>query len=210
VSRELARRLGWALLDSGALYRLVALAAAQQQIDLRDAAGIARVAADLDFAFDTADEAECVRLGGIDVTEALRSETAGEAASRVAAIPAVREALIGRQRAFARPPGLVADGRDMGTVVFPGARLKVFLTASPAARAARRHKQLKEKGIDVSLPDLSRDIAERDRRDVGRSVAPLQPAADAHIIDSTSLTAEQVIEQIILKLERMGVAPRNG
>jgi CMP/dCMP kinase len=210
VSRELARRLGWALLDSGALYRLVALAAERRQVDVGDAAEIARVAAGLDFAFDAGGEVQRVRLGGVDVTEALRSETAGEAASRVASIPAVREALIERQRAFARPPGLVADGRDMGTVVFPGALLKVFLTASPEARAARRHKQLKEKGIDVSLPDLSRDIAERDRRDAGRAVAPLRPAADAHIIDSTSLTAEQVIERIISKLEHVGVRPRNG
>ena len=143
------------------------------------------------------------------MTAALRTEEAGAAASRVAVIPAVREALLSRQRAFARPPGLVADGRDMGTVVFPSAILKVFLTASPDERIVRRHKQLKEKGIDVSLPDLSWDIAQRDTRDANRRVAPLKPAPDARMIDSTSLSPEEVIARILTWLEAAGVG-RSG
>lgn len=208
VSRALARRLGWSWLDSGALYRLVALAAERERVPLDDAPAVAHVAEDLDFAFDCDAASDRVLLAGSDVTEALRSETTGEAASRVAAMPAVRAALIERQRAFAEPPGLVADGRDMGTVVFPRALLKVFLTATPEERAARRHKQLIEKGIDVSLDSLSREIAERDRRDAGRSVAPLRPAEDARVIDSTALTAEQVVERILEWLERMGISSR--
>jgi cytidylate kinase len=150
-------------------------------------------------------DAERVELEGSDVTADLRTESAGEAASRVAAVPAVRAALLQRQRDFARPPGLVADGRDMGTVVFPSATLKVFLTASAEERASRRHKQLKEKGIGVSLPDLSRDIAQRDARDATRSVAPLKPAPDARVLDSTSLTPEEVIAHILKWLEEVGI-----
>jgi cytidylate kinase len=143
------------------------------------------------------DGTEQVRLGGQDVTAAIRSETAGQGASRVAAWPEVRAALLERQRAFAAFPGLIADGRDMGTVVFPGAALKIFLTATPEERALRRHKQLKDKGSDVSLPALSREITERDLRDSTRAVAPLKPAPDAEVIDSTSLTIEQVIDRVI-------------
>jgi cytidylate kinase len=141
-------------------------------------------------------EGEQVFFGAEEVSEILRSEKSGEAASQVARLPVVRRALLERQRAFARAPGLVADGRDMGTVVFPDAVLKVFLTASPEERAHRRHKQLKGKGIDVSLPDLSREIAERDRRDASRSVAPLRPAEGARVVDSTGVTIEEVVARV--------------
>jgi cytidylate kinase len=148
---------------------------------------------------------ERVYLGGKEVAAELRTEQAGEGASQVAAIPAVRTALLQRQRDFAEPPGLVADGRDMGTVVFPDATLKVFLTASAEERAMRRHKQLKEKGIDVSLPDLSWDIAQRDARDANRPVAPLRPAPDARVIDSTSLAPKEVVARILEWLEAAGI-----
>ena len=180
-------------LDSGALYRLAALAALRRGVTLTDAERVAALADSMAVTFGGPDGSVAF-LDGEDVSAQLRTEEAGgAAASKVAVIPAVREALLGRQRAFARPPGLVADGRDMGTVVFPDAILKVFLTASADERAMRRHKQLKEKGIDVSLPDLSWDIAQRDTRDANRGVAPLKPAPDARIIDSTSLSPEEVI-----------------
>jgi cytidylate kinase len=147
------------------------------------------------FATDLADER--IGLNGRDVTSEVRSEVAGQGASRVAAWPEVREVLLERQKAFAGPPGLVADGRDMGTVVFPQAALKIFLTASAAERAARRYKQLKDKGSDVSLAALSREIAERDLRDSTRAVAPLKPASDAHVIDSTGLAIEEVVERVL-------------
>ena len=153
----------------------------------------------------TAAGADQVLLDGVDVAGELRTERAGDAASKVAVVPEVRTALLQRQRDFAVPPGLVADGRDMGTVVFPDAILKVVLTASAEARAMRRHKQLKEKGIDVSLPDLSWDIAQRDARDANRTVAPFKPAPDAQVIDSTSLTPEEVVAHILHWLERVGV-----
>jgi len=198
ISRAVAARLGWHLLDSGALYRLVALAGQRAGLDASDQDAHARVAAAMDVVFSVGPEGgESVRLSGEDVTSAIRSETAGQGASRVAAWAAVRTALLERQRAFARPPGLVADGRDMGTVVFPLAPLKIFLTASPAARALRRYKQLKDKGSDVSLPALSREIAERDLRDSSRAVAPLQPASDAVVIDSTDLTIGQVVDRVL-------------
>ncbi|HET8696668.1 MAG TPA: (d)CMP kinase [Gammaproteobacteria bacterium] len=203
ISRRVASRLGWHLLDSGALYRLVGLAAARRRVSLDDGDGLAALATAMRVRFGA--DAERVELEGTDVTVDLRTETAGEAASRVASIPAVRAALLERQRDFARPPGLVADGRDMGTVVFPAATLKVFLTASAEERASRRHKQLKEKGIDVSLPDLSWDIAQRDARDASRSVAPLKPAPDARVIDSTRLTPEEVIARILKWLEEVGI-----
>jgi CMP/dCMP kinase len=204
ISRGLASRLGWHLLDSGALYRLVALAAAKQGAP-ESPRELAAIAASMDVRFSALAGAEQVCLGGADVTMALRTESAGAAASRVAVIPEVRAALLQRQRDFARPPGLVADGRDMGTVVFPAAAFKVFLTATPDERAMRRHKQLKEKGIDVSLPDLSWDIAQRDARDASRSVAPLMPAPDARVIDSTTLTPEEVIASILKWLDAAGI-----
>jgi len=152
-----------------------------------------------------ADGAERVLLAGEDVTAAIRTELAGNLASKVAGYPAVRAALVGRQHRFAEPPGLVADGRDMGSVIFPRAVLKVFLTASPAERAARRHKQLKDKGLNVSLADLSREIAERDLRDSSRAVSPLAPAADAVFLDSTRLTADEVVARVLtLARARLG------
>ena len=196
IARRLAARLGWHFLDSGALYRLVALAAERRGVVLDDEPALARIAATLDAAFGAPAAAEKVELDGDDVTAAIRTEKCGDGASRVAVLPAVREALLERQRRFAADPGLVADGRDMGTVVFPAAVLKVFLTASAEARAERRHKQLKEKGIGVSLRGLSNDVAERDRRDAGRSVAPLRAAPDARVLDSTELTPDEVLARI--------------
>jgi cytidylate kinase len=205
IGRLLAHRLGWHYLDSGALYRLVALAALQRRLDLGDRQALATAAATLNVRFAPTPGGDRIYLDGIDVGAELRTERTGDGASKVAAVPEVRTALLQRQRDFAVPPGLVADGRDMGTVVFPAARLKVVLTASAEARAMRRHKQLKEKGIDVSLPDLSWDIAQRDARDANRTVAPFKPAPDAQIIDSTSLTPEEVVAHILLWLERVGV-----
>jgi cytidylate kinase len=193
-----ADALGLHLLDSGALYRLVALAGARQGVAPDDAEGHAAVARQLDVEFGMDGEGEeRILLAGDDVTRQIRTEAAGAEASRVAAMPAVRAALLDRQHAFARPPGLVADGRDMGTVVFPTAPLKIFLTASAEERARRRHKQLKEKGLTVNIADLSREIRERDLRDSSRPVAPLRPAEDAVILDSTGLGIEQVVDAVL-------------
>ncbi|HYB65583.1 MAG TPA: (d)CMP kinase [Steroidobacteraceae bacterium] len=205
ISRAVARHAGWHLLDSGALYRLVALAGAIAGLragDVTRHAALAR-AMRVEFGWTAAGE-EQVRLDGRDVSADIRSETAGAGASRVAAWPQVRAALLTRQRAFAQAPGLVADGRDMGTVVFPQADLKIFLTATPEERALRRYKQLKDKGSDVSLAALSREIAERDLRDQTRQVAPLRPAADACVIDSTGLNIEAVVARVL----ELGVARR--
>ncbi|HXC59782.1 MAG TPA: (d)CMP kinase [Steroidobacteraceae bacterium] len=209
ISRLVAMRLGWQLLDSGALYRLVALAGKQAGLAAEDVAGHARVAGNMQVRFATApDGGEQVLLGSPeqDVTAALRSEEAGQGASRVAAWPPIREALFERQRAFARPPGLVADGRDMGTVVFPGAEVKIFLTASAEERAQRRYKQLKDKGSGASLAALSLEIAERDRRDSTRAVAPLKPAADAVLVDSTGLSIEAVVDRVLAELAARGLS----
>jgi cytidylate kinase len=198
ISRAVARQLGWHLLDSGALYRLVAVAGALAGAAQDDATVHAGLAARMAVDFGAgADGQERILLDGRDVTAQVRSEEAGQGASRVAAWPQVRQALVARQRAFARPPGLIADGRDMGTVIFPGADLKIFLTASAQERALRRHKQLKDKGSDVSLPALSREIAERDRRDETREVAPLKAAPDACVIDSTALTVDEVVGRVL-------------
>ncbi len=198
IARRIADGLGWHLLDSGALYRLVALDADNKGISHSDAAALAGLAAALDVHFTSvAAGDEQILLSGADVTDAVRSEKAGIGASTVAAIPVVREALLSRQRAFRMAPGLVADGRDMGTQVFKDATLKIFLTASPDERAKRRHKQLKDKGIDVSLAAVSRDIVDRDRRDSERSVAPLKPAEDARILDSSGKTIEEVTQTIL-------------
>ncbi len=198
ISRAVARHAGWHLLDSGALYRLVALAGMKQGLDPEDVTAHAALARsmDVDFGFEP-DGSERVTLGQSVVTSDLRSEAAGAGASRVAAWPAVREALLDRQHAFARPPGLVADGRDMGTVVFPQAQLKIFLTASSQERAQRRYKQLKDKGSAVSLAALSREIAQRDHRDSTRAVSPLKPAPDAEVIDSTGLSIGQVVGRVL-------------
>jgi CMP/dCMP kinase len=198
VSRAAARALGWALLDSGALYRLVALAGRHAALALDDGPGLARLAetADIQFGSGRSGE-EIVRLDGRVVTDAIRTEGAGNDASKVAALPAVRAALLERQRRFAVPPGLVADGRDMGTVIFPQAEVKIFLTASAAERALRRHKQLKEKGVAATLAALSLEIEERDRRDMNRAVAPLVPSADAVLLDTTGMSVEAVVERVL-------------
>jgi cytidylate kinase len=186
------------LLDSGALYRLVALVGHRAGLSAEDVEGHAGLARSMDVAFEVAaDGDERVLLAGIDVTTGVRDERAGQGASRVAAWPAVREALLDRQRRFAHSPGLIADGRDMGTVVFADAPLKVFLTASAGERALRRFKQLKGKDPAVNLAALSREIAERDLRDSTRSVAPLMPASDALVIDSTGVPVEAVLERVI-------------
>ena len=197
ISRLVAQRLGWRLLDSGALYRLVALAGLERGLDAADVQGHATLAGQMDVSFGSGPQGERVMLEARDVTADLRSEIAGQGASRVAAWPLVRQALLARQKAFAKAPGLVADGRDMGTVVFPEAELKVFLTASAEERAARRYKQLKDKGSGVSLAALSREIAERDLRDSTRAVAPLKPAPDAHVIDSTGLGIAEVVDRVL-------------
>ncbi len=198
IARRVADALGFHLLDSGALYRLTALCADRHGVSLDDAAKLAELARSLDVRFDTgADGSERIWLEGDNVSVEIRTEGTGAGASTVAAIPAVRKALLVRQRAFQRPPGLVADGRDMGTQVFPSARLKIFLTASAEERARRRHKQLKDKGLDVSLAALSRDIEERDRRDSERSVAPLRPADDARLLDSSGQSIEAVTQTVL-------------
>ena len=198
IARAVARALDWHLLDSGALYRLVALAGQGRGAnpDDIDAHVMLARAMRVEFLTDSAGY-ERVLLEGQDVTGAVRSEQAGQGGSRVAVWPALRDALVERQRAFAAPPGLVADGRDMGTVIFPAAELKVFLTASADERATRRHKQLISKGSAANLADLSREIAERDHRDTSRAVAPLKPASDAVMLDSTGLSIQQVVARVL-------------
>jgi CMP/dCMP kinase len=197
VARLLSRRSGWHLLDSGALYRLVAIAGSLAGLGREDIDAHAALALRMRvrFAIDAQDN-EQVWLDEREVSDELRTQAAAADASRVAAWPAVRAALLERQHAFARPPGLIADGRDMGSIVFPHSPLKIFLTASPEERARRRYKQLKDKDSSVTLAGLSLEIAERDRRDRMRPVAPLVPAADALVLDSTALDAAEVAEQI--------------
>jgi cytidylate kinase len=203
LCRAVAERLGWHLLDSGALYRLVAAAAERAGIELTEEAGLAALARDLPVRF----EGERVWLGEEDVSEEIRSEACGNRASQVAALPGVRTALVGLQREFRRLPGLVADGRDMGTVIFPDAELKVFLTASAEERARRRYNQLKDKGFDVNLAALSAEVAARDRRDAERAVAPLRPATDAVVVDSTALDIDAVVERVLKEMARRGLLP---
>ncbi len=198
IARRVATALDWHLLDSGALYRLTALAAQRHGIALDDVDRLAELAATLDVRFGSDEEGgERIWLDGEEATHAIRTEQCGAGASAVAALQPVRDALLGLQRAFRKAPGLVADGRDMGTHVFADAGLKVYLTATPEERARRRHKQLNDKGIDVSLAALSRDIEERDRRDTERSVAPLRPAGDARILDSSGKSIEDVTNTIL-------------
>ncbi|MCC5810321.1 MAG: (d)CMP kinase [Ectothiorhodospiraceae bacterium] len=202
VCRALQRATGWHLLDSGAIYRALAFAARRRGVDPQRGDGIVQLARDLDVSFEPDSDGQIrVTVDGDDVTLELREERTGNLASQVAVIPAVREALLDRQRAFRAAPGLVADGRDMGTVVFPDAELKVFLTASAEERALRRHKQLKEQGVDGNLADLLREINERDERDSTRATAPLKPASDAEVIDTTGLTVEQVVGKVMTLLE---------
>ena len=198
IARRVADALGSHLLDSGALYRLTAIAANNNSIALDDKQAVARIASKLNVRFDThEDGSEGIWLDDEDVSFEVRRESTGAGASTVAAIPEVREALLERQRAFRQAPGLVADGRDMGSHVFTSALLKIFLTASAGERARRRYKQLKDKGMDVSLAALSRDIEDRDRRDSERSVAPLKPAPDARILDSSGKSIETVAQVIL-------------
>ncbi|WP_458525826.1 (d)CMP kinase [Onishia taeanensis] len=206
ITRLVAEQLGWHLLDSGALYRLTALAAVRHGIPLDDENALASLAATLDVVFVPAEGGSQVLLEGDDVSREIRTEQAGDRASQVAALPKVRQALLNRQRDFLTAPGLVADGRDMGTVVFPAAPLKVFLTASAEERAKRRHLQLQEAGQDASLPSLLKEIQARDARDMQRSVAPLEPADDAIELDTTSLTIPEVVERVKDLLAQRGIA----
>lgn len=205
ISARLAARLGWHLLDSGALYRLTALAAERAGIDFSDDAALGRIATEMEVDFVQGNGGIPIRaiLGSEDVSVLIREEHISRRASEVAACPEVRTALLVRQRACRRTPGLIADGRDMGTVVFPDAPLKLFLTASPEERARRRYKQLKQKGIGVNLRQLSADIAERDARDSQRKISPLKPAPDAVVIDTTDLDIETVMTAVMAQvLER--------
>lgn len=209
ISKLVAKELGWHLLDSGAIYRVLALAAVKRGLALDDAQALSDLGRNLDVEFKEGPDGEHqVFLDGHPVDAELRTETCGEAASRVASIPLVREALLQRQRDFAEPPGLVADGRDMGTVVFPHARVKIFLTASLEERVSRRYKQLKEKGLEASIDALSREIAARDERDMNRSTAPLRPANDATTLDCSDMSIEEVVcvvmERVSKSLEKTG------
>ena len=197
LSANLARRLGWHFLDSGVLYRLVGLLAQQRGIALDDAAALGLLAVALAVEFRAGSCGPEVYLEGRPVHDDVRNELTGAAASQVAIVPAVRQALLARQRAFRRPPGLVADGRDIGSVIFPDAGLKIFLTASPEVRAERRYKQLKDKGFDVNLARLLEDIRTRDERDAQRAIAPLQPASDAVTLDSTLLGIAEVEDRVM-------------
>jgi cytidylate kinase len=205
ICEALAERLGWHLLDSGSLYRLVALEALEQDLDLDDEAAMAGVAEALDVVFS----AGSVTLRGREVGAAIRDEACSQGASRVAALPAVRRALLDRQRRFRQPPGLVADGRDMGSRIFPDSRLKIFLTASVEERARRRYKQLNEKGIGVSLTALSKDLAERDRRDAERAEAPLRACPDARVLDTTEMPIEAVVAQVLHWAGEVFAPPEN-
>jgi cytidylate kinase len=209
ISRAVAERLGWHYLDSGALYRAVGLAAAWEGVDLSDPEAVAQCARRTEIRFETQGAGEPhVIVNGKDATRQLRTETAGAAASAIAAQPPVRAALVELQHGFRRLPGLVADGRDMGTVIFPDAPYKVFLTASAGERAQRRYKQLKEKGVSVNLDSLLHEIAARDERDAGRAVAPLKPAEDAVVVDSTGTPITEVIERVLAVLPEKLRKPR--
>lgn len=206
VTRWLSQRLGWHRLDSGALYRILALAARRMGMSLDDAPSVAAIAPTLDIRFGGAtEEDESVLVDGEDWTRAVRAEESGALASRIAASSQVRAALLRRQRAFRQAPGLVADGRDMGTVVFPDARLKIFLDATPEERAVRRQEQLRQAGVSANISRLCEDIRARDERDRNRAVAPLRPATDAQILDTSGLSAEAVRQKVELLLQRHGL-----
>lgn len=196
VSRAVAKKMGWNYLDSGSIYRSLAVAALKQHVDLENEVAIVNIAKTMVLEFDCGDKL-VVRLDGNDITAQLGLENTGNAASIVAALPEVRQVLLQKQKDFKRLPGLVADGRDMGTVVFPDAENKVFLTASAAERAKRRYKQLIEKGIGANLTQITNEIEERDRRDMERKTAPLAMASDAIYIDSSDMTLETVIEEVL-------------
>lgn len=209
LSLMLARTLGWHLLDSGALYRVLAEACSRDHIAWDDVQGVTAVASSLDVDFVATDDGVTVRLNGLDVTGSIRSEAGGVGASAVAVIPEARQALLVRQRELAIAPGLVADGRDMGTVVFPDAPLKIFLTASTEARANRRFLQLQARGEDVSLPRLLEGIQQRDARDASRDASPLTAAEDAIVIDSTLLSADGVLAKVTKLVHERGLNARN-
>jgi len=199
IARLLADKLGWNLLDSGAIYRVLALAAVHHNVAIDNEDALTPLAGHLDVSFVSDNELGTIKvvLEGEDVTREIRSEKVGNSASKVAAFPRVREALLRRQRAFLSDSGLIADGRDMGTIVFPQAPVKIFLTASPQERAQRRFNQLQEKGFDANIQSLLSEITERDERDRNRTVAPLVPADDALIIDSTGLSVEKVLDMVL-------------
>ena len=205
LARRVAQALGWHLLDSGALYRIVGVVAEGRgcSLDADNEAAVAQISEALTIEFIGAE----VRVDGEDLTDAIRTEDAGAAASRVAVMPAVRRSVLTLQQRQRRAPGLVADGRDMGTAIFPDAELKIFLDASAEERANRRYKQLKNKGLSVSLPGLLAQIQERDARDRGRTIAPLKPAEDALVIDSTSMTIEAVFDLVMAEAARCGFSP---
>ena len=205
IARAVADRLDWHMLDSGAIYRAVGYAAGLKDLDLSDAEAVARCAAETRIEFrDPGDGGETrVIINGQDATDAIRTETAGAAASAIAALPPVRKALVDKQLAFRQPPGLVADGRDMGTVIFPDAPFKVFLTASAAERAERRYKQLKAKGLAVTLTSLLHEIELRDARDASRTVAPLRPAVDAVVIDTTGQPIPAVVAEVLAVVRKV-------
>ena len=206
VSQLIAEKLGWHILDSGALYRLLALAVSHHGMSSDDVETLKILAEHLDIQFEQSEEGKVeIILEGETVTQAIRTEDVGNRASKLAAIPEVREGLLLRQRAFSQAPGLVADGRDMGTVVFPSAQIKIFLTASAEERAQRRLQQLQQKGETVNLAELVKTIKERDERDANRAIAPLVPAAGALVIDSTDLNIEQVVEMIFAETAKAGL-----
>ena len=207
VARLLARRLGWHLLDSGALYRIVGLAAVTRGVALDDGPALGALVATLDIRFvdDPGAEALRIEVDGNEVGDAIRTEEVGEAASKVAQVPSVREGLFALQQRLRTPPGLIADGRDMGTVVFPDAPLKIFLTASAEERARRRYKQLMDKGFAASLPALVQSLEARDARDQDRALSPLRPAEDAVIIDSTSMSPDAVMARVLDALRARGL-----
>ncbi|MGB5178964.1 MAG: (d)CMP kinase [Gammaproteobacteria bacterium] len=198
ISQALAERLGWHHLDSGALYRLLAYAALQESLDLDDEAALLALVGRLSESYRLpTPENPVIRLDGVDISDALRTERCADAASKTAALPAVREALLAWQRHYRQPPGLIADGRDMGTVVFPDARLKLFLTARPRIRAERRYNQLKDKGIEADLAVLIKEVEVRDARDSARKASPLKPAADALIIDNSDLDEADTLQRVL-------------
>ena len=204
VTQRVAARLGWRVLDSGALYRLVGLAVERAGIGFDDDIKISKIASNIKVDFENGK----VFLDGVEVTDLIRTEGAGNNASKVAAMPGVRAALLDWQRGYAQPPGLVADGRDMGTAIFPEAKVKIFLTASPEERAKRRYKQLKEKGLPANLAALTAEIEERDARDRSRAASPLVPAADAIEIDSTAMGIDEVVERVLQEAHGVFATPR--
>jgi len=207
ICQLVARHFGFHLLDSGALYRLTALAASEQGVDWQNEAAVARLAESLPVEFNTDGKTMVILLSGVDATDAIRKETMSLGSSTVAAHPQVRLALLSLQKSFQKPPGLVADGRDMGTTVFPQSPAKIFLTASAEERAQRRYQQLIDKGESVSLRALLKDIQARDERDSQRAVSPLVPAVDALILDSTSLSIDDVLAKVITYVESRGIYP---